>query len=119
VRESAPVRLANGIHKILYIIVCLLIASLTVSLVFALIGDAREERLNLTYRVKLGDCELLHYEHTEILHMVQEDVVVHYREDELILISCLLILQYPLQGPDYDLFWDLLFLFELFLLSGA
>jgi hypothetical protein len=117
--ECAPVRLAYGIHKVLNIIISLLVASLTVRLVLALIGDAREEGFYLAYRVELGIGELLHYEDAKVLHMVQEDVVVHYREDELVLICCLLILQYPLQGPDYDLFWNLLFLFGLFLLSGA
>ena len=117
--ECAPVRLAYGIHKVLNIIISLLVASLTVRLVLALIGDAREEGFYLAYRVELGIGELLHYEDAKVLHMVQEDVVVHYREDELVLIGCLPILPYPLQSPDYDFFWDPLFLFELFLLSGA
>ena len=116
--ESAPVWLAYGIHEVLNIIISLLIASLAVRLVLALIGDAREEGLYLAYRVELGDGKLIHHEDAEVLHMVQEDVVVHCREDELVLIGSLLILHYPLQGPDYDLFCYLLFLFGNFHLSG-
>lgn len=116
--ESAPVRLTNGIHKVLNISVSLLIASLAVRLVLALIGDAREEGLYLAYSVELGRGELIHHKDAEVLHMIQEDVVVHCREDELVLIGSLFILHNPLQGPDYDLFWYLLFLFGHFHLSG-
>jgi hypothetical protein len=49
VRESAPVGLANGIHKILYFMTSLLVASFTVGLISALVGEAVEEGLNLAY----------------------------------------------------------------------
>jgi hypothetical protein len=119
VRKSAPVRLAYGIHEILYFMTRLLVASFTVGLISALIGEAVEEGLYLAYRVELGDGELRDYEDAEVLHMVQEDVVEHYREDEFVLIGFLPILGYPLQGPDYDLLWHLFFLLAYFLLSGA
>jgi hypothetical protein len=119
VRKSAPVWLAYGIHEILYFMTRLLVASFTVGLISALIGEAVEEGLYLAYRVELGDGELRDYEDAEVLHMVQEDVVVHCREDEFVLIGFLPILGYPLQGPDYNLLCHLFFLLTYFLLSGA
>jgi len=97
----------------------LLVASFAVGLVSALVGEAVEEGLYFADRVELGDGELRDHEDAEVLHMIQEDVVVHSREDELVLTGFLPILRDPLQGPDYDLLWHLFFLLAYFLLSGA
>ena len=49
--------------------------------------------------------------------MIHEHVVVHCRENELILIGSQPIQRYPLQGADYNLVWNFLLIFGLYLLS--